>query len=465
MPTKKESAPEPTTTPTMSFTLAEAREAIEIEMLGREHIENALKGRKVDSDKLDENAGHNVVWRELERLAARYKELWHPDNHANKMLVLQGETGVAKTAIIRQYCQYGDLSPEQVKKAGKPFAEMRLQGSGGEEEESEMGAFNQASQTKDGESHNFTVPEYSFPTRKPDSISKRGTLFHDELLTKRPMQQNNLSLLITHGYKEGRWGHRIPEGWVHIGATNPPTKDYYCSTKLEKRLEDRCRIINVIPDPLEIIRYFSVSGLLPDSLYGFLMMNTSFLDGRVVGNPSPRTWQSVGHFLDQCDIKRLALGRSVEPSFIAKYLVSDLGSNLAAAYSQYLVRGEDPAAYPLLARHILESEEDEWKTYKKRIDQWFKKGETALLAATASDMERWLADRNMVVTEKGLDRTAEFTMAISRSLNLAQTVVDATAASNRDIHLVPRLQGSDIGRRLLEARDKDTAARKRRLNV
>jgi hypothetical protein len=443
---------------TSPFNLAEAREALEIHTMCSAHIDAAL-------EKLKNAPDSERRARALKDIKSRFMDKWDINYHGGKMFVLQGESGVAKTALIRQMCQYGPLTPREIEDhGGLPWMELKMQGSGGEEEESEMGAFNQSSQSADGDTHSFSVPGHSFPTGAPKSISGLGILFHDELFTKRPMQQNNLSLLISHGYKEGRWGHKIPPGWIHVGATNPVNSSYHLSQAFDKRLMDRCWIIDVHPDPKELMTYFSQSGLLPDALYGFLLMNESFLNVDDQHSISPRTWDGIGHFLYQCEIRNLALGRPVSMDIQTRMLVSQLGESVAGAFQQYLAKGDDPALYPIVARELINSTKEEQKEHMKRITTWFKKSETVLLSVTANDVGRWLADSSVQMTDSQLDRACDFIAAISRAPELAQACLDNSIHGGRDAYLHTKLINTDLGKKLNDMVKQDEDDRRSRLS-
>ncbi len=351
---------------------------------------------------------------------------WDPECETAKCMTLIGDAGDGKTSAVRNFCKIMDW-------------EFRIWPTGSVLEEDNLPVANMQD-TKNSKHFSTRAPAW-FPSEKPKGGF--GILFIDEIFTATEMQQNQIAILISQGYKEGFAGHRIAEGWWLAAATNPPSDNYYLSKEPDERLQRRLWPIVLRPSVDDTMRYFQDHDKVPDILYRFLMNNPRFLSSssrevRTKGDkkssePSValkridnRTWEDVGGMI------REMMDARAHSALLETFLTTRLGPEVAGSFMEYTIKGDDPYFYPIPAMKWLSAGKDEHAGHLRLLNKWTKdaKGDRqATIGATVMDMYRHTCRQDKTYGDKEMGNLVDMLLNIS---------ADSAA------HLLKGLEGTPI---------------------
>lgn len=357
-----------------------------------------------------------------------FSEYWDADHSAASCLTFIGEKGCGKSTLIKQFARDHEY-------------ELRRIMMGDSMDEDNMGVF-QREYDEEGH-HTFTLPEW-MPMNPPKG-GKGGIAFIDECGTGTGTHQNMISTLLTDGYDNGYYGHCVEKGWFWVAATNPDEVQYHLNQQLDARVRDRMFPVYIHPKPAEVMHYLGKNGKIPDFIYGFMMMNKGMID--VV---SARKWEMVGAFAH-----RWLATRKLSRITFLQMMRLNLPPGTIDAISKYMELGDDPSAYPMLAKDIIAADDKAHGEHVTRMRQWGRRGRDALVGATAYDIARYFGDSEIKLTEPQIQWLAEVTEQIAKT-DMVSTILDAASGTNRSPQLVKFIKSHAVAERLAGLMDRQT---------
>jgi hypothetical protein len=357
-----------------------------------------------------------------------FLDVWDPDFNTAWCPVLIGEAGVGKSTVVKQWARRHEF-------------ELRRIRMGDSMEEDNLGVFKR--EYDDQGHHQFTLPNW-MPVDEPKG--KGGIAFIDECGTGTHTHQNMIATLLTDGYDTGYYGHQVEKGWFWIAATNPDGIQYHLNQQLDKRVRDRMFPLWVKPKPEEVLHYLGTTEKLPDLIYGFMMMNKGMID-----LISPRKWEMLGAFA----FRWLKL-RSLNRSQFLNTMRLNMPTGMVESLSKYMERGNDPSAYPMLAKDIMDAAtQKEHEAHIARMRSWAKDGSEALIGATSYDIASYFGDPDIEMGDSQTQRMAGVIETIPKT-DLIQTILDAATGTGKSPLLVKHLKTRAVAEQLAKLMDRHT---------
>lgn len=357
-----------------------------------------------------------------------FTEYWDPSHSASACLTFIGEAGCGKSTIVKDFARSAEF-------------ELRRIMMGDSMDEDSMGVFQR--EYDDQGHHTFSLPAW-MPVDSPRGNG--GIAFIDECGTGSHTHQNIISTLLTDGYDNGYYGHTVKKGWFWVAATNPDEIQYHLNQQLDGRLRDRMFPVYVHPRPEEIMHHLGRTGKIPDLIYGFMMMNKGMIDC-----VSARRWEMIGGFTH-----RWLTTKAISRSAFINILRLNLPPGTVDAINTYMELGDDPDAYPILAKDIISANDKEHDTHISRMKKWGRTGKDALLGATGYDMARYLGDSDINLNDQHIKLLAEVISVIVKA-DLASAILDAASGQEQRANkLVACIKDKAVGQRLAEMMDRQT---------
>lgn len=253
--------------------------------------------------------------------------------------------------------------------------------------------------------------KYARPPWLPDGP---GILFIDELATAdNSGQQTQIKELISER-KVG--GIELPSGVFIVGATNPDRAEYSSTNTLDLAVRSRCLMIPVRFDPNDTLDYWQLNDLLPSELQGFFRMHTQLMEG---GDPR--------RILGVADVyARHRHEGKMNKTTMRELIGVWLGNEIGFAFAKYMDLGDNPLAYPILARdYLLPGKTTEMHTqHLFCLKEWADESETALIGASTHELIRAITEPGVELDDYQCEWVAEFLEA-SQALDACANVMVA----------------------------------------
>lgn len=302
--------------------------------------------------------------------------------------VFIGDAGVGKSIVIRRWAEHH----------GYAFSRMPM----GESMEEDSMPVVKREYDENGR-HVYSFAPW-MPMARPDSDSGLGIMFADEIGTGAPGHQNLMATLLTDGYRNGYFGARVHPGWFWVAASNPMSSDYHLNWQLDRRLRDRLFPVFIKPTDDEVMYVMSSNNLMPKSLYGFLLMNRGH-----IGCISPRSWEQVGWLM-----KRHEAQRTMSEASLLNAMKLKVPPATVDAFRKYLLIGDNPDEYPILATEVINSDAEASETHIKRLKKWGETGREGLVSVSVFDLRGYLSDETWTPTRTQADRMLDFILSIPK---------------------------------------------------
>ncbi len=362
----------------------------------------------------------------------KFLNYWDPDSSTVPMLLLIGTKGIGKSSIV----SYAAAQMEY---------EIRRVMTGDGEAQDLMGVVDplaSAQKEAQGDRYNRYRFAHCVPLTEPEG--KGGILLADDIGSLDNKQQKVFRSLITEGWRTGWFGEILAPRWNWIATSNPESDSYFLVSELEESLRDRCIPILMCYDQDEIIYYLSSGGLIPDIVHKFLLMNKQALD-----EATPRRWEQIGQLM----FRHLSGGELATKDFINFVLRGLCPPGTVDQFHRFLAKGDDPDAYPMLTKDILNADAKQHKVHILRMKKWSRSGGDALVAATGYDMASMMSDNDVKLDDPQLANLAGVLETVPKT-DLVQVILDAATGTGKSPGLVKHIKNRAVAEQLAAMQDR-----------
>ena len=310
------------------------------------------------------------------------------NNPVTKMYALCGPHGMGKTYFIKKFAALHKIPVRRI-----VFGEKEVEDALGipSEESEERG-------------HHSMLAPPGFPAEPPEisitgkydlipgrdvsgsSFSGKGILLINEFCTANAKQESQLRSLIS---DRMIGDHRVGDGWLIIGDTNPLDHKYHTVNQLDESVQSRVFLLPVESTYEDAMTFWQASGHLSPIMYSFLRLNRDFW--KEVDN---RRWVAAG------DAAQCLIAGSAPEAVIGKTLAVALNEVISSAFLKFRHYGDDPYYYPILANDYMSASETVHEGHMKLIERW-KKDATkgTMVSVTAADLKDWVSQHGRAYTD------------------------------------------------------------------
>ena len=357
---------------------------------------------------------------------------WDPKSSTVPMLLLIGTKGIGKSSIVTHAARIMEY-------------ELRRVMTGDGEAQDLMGVVDPlASAREDAKDDQYNRYRFSSAIPLTEPEGKGGLLLADDIGSLDPKQQKVFRALITEGYRTGWFGETLAAGWNWIATSNPESDNYFLVNEIEESLRDRCIPVLMQHDQDETIYYLASSGMIPDVIHKFLLMNKSELE-----HATPRRWEQIGQLFFRNEAERAVPTQQ----FVQLIMRGLCPPGTIDLFTKFLAKGDDPNEYPMLTKEILGASKYDHKVHVERMHMWARNDKASLIAATSYDIQKCLGDEDYKMTKPQIQKIADIVDEIAKD-DLAQQVIDAATGTGKDDNLIECLKNRDLADRLCAMQDR-----------
>jgi hypothetical protein len=269
-------------------------------------------------------------------------------HHANQPVLLIGQRGVGKSALVQQAakdlgidfisCDLSMMEPTDL--AGLPKIK------------------------SDGRTH-FMPPAF-LPFRGA------GVLLLEELNRCPPYMRAPCLELCT---RRRLNGYRLPQRWLPVAAINPPGGDYHVD-ELDPALLSRFLKFNVVADPIEWSRWAVAEGGIHQSIVDFVLLTPGIFDD---ADSNPRAWSYASNWLRVCE-------RECDDKTKLKFLLDGIAGDVGETWASSFLEFYSKKRIPLTAAQILEK----YRALRAIFKQWVAESLLDLVNASLESLKAHL---------------------------------------------------------------------------
>ena len=296
---------------------------------------------------------------------------------ANRIPLILGDSGIGKSTVLRT------ILPNRLKATlGMPWiAKLWHVGTQGFEDVTGMPIIDEI----DAGDHIQKVAKFAKSEFVPGAIwdTKNHTLgVIDELASAPTLIQNQLREIIDGSLN----GEPVDPNCFYVGTSNPPDPRFTTVNAVDAAVEKRLKVYVAIPTNEELLQVWNE--IMPDFIYKFLVINTSFIDAL-----APREWHGVAQ--DVQDILDGTRGPG-NPTGDIELAIGEASDELydkpavESALRKFIKFGDDPYYYPILGRDLIQATTEKREEHLKLVGRWFKDDQRAMVGAVNSDLIRAL---------------------------------------------------------------------------
>lgn len=307
---------------------------------------------------------------------------WGANASMHPIYVLVGETGIGKTAVVKEFCR----------RRGFDLCRAII----GEGAATDLaGTVDPLADHGDDKLYNKARFDRGIPLEPPKG--EMGVWLLDDIGAAKNDQQKSLRVWSTEGYSTGISGVRIPENWIIVGTMNPECDDaYFLVNELEESLRKRIKPVQMRAEAHEVIHYLATQEAMPALLHQFMLANVALFD-----SVQPRVWHQLAlDFLNHEEEPVLqqifdSAGNLVRDEFLDSLSMSVDNDKIYQLLRKFMLTKNDPDELPMLAIAIANASDGEADEMAQRMLRWKKKEMSMLMAVTASDIGCLLADASI----------------------------------------------------------------------
>lgn len=371
----------------------------------------------------------------MRRAGEQFNDYWDPDTTAVPLMYILGPKGIGKSSVVKEFALEEEMELRRVMTEGG--AEDLLP------TVDPLAA--EYDDTAKNDSYNRYRASKSLPIGEAPQSENGGILLADDFGQLKPAGQRVYRMWITEAWNTGIHGMTFGPRWNWVATGNPETASYFLVHELEESLRDRIIPFLMKCDPEDVIYYLSKKRLIPDITHKFLLLNKGHVE-----MATPRAWEYIG----QLTFRHLA-----ERALTMKEFVNGLRGKLPPGtvdtFNKYLERGDDPDAYPMLTREIVNAKDDEHGRHVDRMRKWARSGEDSLIAATGYDMTSVIGDTGQKFDDKQFRNLAEVLEQIPKT-DLVHVVLDAATGTGKSPGLIKHIKRREIAEALANMQDRHT---------
>ena len=200
---------------------------------------------------------------------------------------------------------------------------------------------------------------------KNGEFSGFGILLINEFSTANAKQESQLRSLVS---DRMIGDHRVGDGWMIVGDTNPVDHKYHTVNQLDESVQARIVLLPVQSTYEDAMSFWQATGQLGSIVYSFLRINKEF-------------WKEIDNrrWVAAADAVECLVQNGAKESVLGKVLSIMINETISTAFLKFRRYGDDPYHYPILANTYISCSEKEHEAHMKLIERWKKSQEKQVL--------------------------------------------------------------------------------------